>query len=430
MTSLRRALLAALLAAVVVVTVGGGVATYRIVRREVSDALDYQLRLIGLSLRDRALGLPRPSGPVEGELELVIQVWDLSGERLYASAPAEGLPGPPREAGLGSVSTRTGDWRVFSVPLGGQVLQVAQPEAVRSRIAFAAAARTLAPLLVLLPVLALLVWWIVGRGLRPLGRLARQAARRSAASLEPFPEEGAPGEVLPLVRSLNGLMARLSSALESQRAFVADAAHELRTPLAVLKLQAQLAARARDDGERSGALRDLEAGLDRASRVVHQLLTLARQEPGGERARAEVGATVALDELLAQAVADHAPLAESKGTDLGVAGGDPRACGARRPRGPADAGREPGGQRLALHASRGAGGRAGRAGGAIAGRRGEGAGGLPGGPRHRPGHPRPGARAGLRSLLPAPRQRRDGQRPGPGGCQGDRRAPRRPRHPG
>ncbi len=325
MKSLRRALLATLITAVAAVTVGGGVATYRIVRREIGDALDYQLRLIALSLRDRALGLPRPSPPGEGELELVIQIWDGDGVRLYASSLVSDLPGPPARPGLGTAVTGAGAWRIFAVSVGAQVLQVAQPEAVRSRLAFAAASRTLAPLLVLLPALALLVWWIVGRGLSPLDRLARQAERRSATSLAPFPEEGAPDEVRPLVHSLNGLMARLSAALESQRAFVADAAHELRTPLAVLKLQASLASRAEDEAGRRAAIGDLERGLERTERVVQQLLTLARQEPGGERPRPTASEEVSLEELLAQAVADHAPLAEARGIDLGAGSSDARA---------------------------------------------------------------------------------------------------------
>jgi two-component system, OmpR family, sensor kinase len=321
-TSLRRTLLATLLAAVVGAIGIATVATYRIARNEIDTVLDYQLRQAALSLRDRARALAGFPGIGGGSRDFVIQLWDRGGVRLWVSTPGLDLP-EMAELGFSNVSTPQGRWRVFSVELGGQVLQVGQPETVRSDLAFASAARTLAPFLMLLPVLAFLIWYVVGRGLAPLDRLARDAATRTAVALDPFPEEGAPEEVRPLVRSLNGLMDRLAAALAGQRAFVADAAHELRTPLAALKLQAQLAARAEEPGERASCLAELQRGLDRAAHVVQQLLTLAREEPGADVGRADQ--TVALAELVAQVVADHAPLAESKQIDLGATSIDERA---------------------------------------------------------------------------------------------------------
>jgi len=315
--SLRRALLLTLLAAVAVVTLAEVAATYRIARREIDSVLDYQLRLVALSLRDQALGLGRISSlGGAGERELVVQIWDRTGTRIYASTPAQDLPELPDHPGLATVTTETGTWTNYAVSLGGQVLQVSQPESMRSRLAFAAAARTLIPLLLLLPVLAILVWTIVGRVLSPIDRLARQVAGRSPSALQSLPEEEVPEEVRPLVLSLNALMTRLSAALAAQRAFVADAAHELRTPLAALKLQAQLASRAHDEADRTAALADLQVGLERAAHVVHQLLTLAREEPGAEVDLPEQ--PVVLSELVGQVIADHARLAEAKGIDLGA----------------------------------------------------------------------------------------------------------------
>jgi two-component system OmpR family sensor kinase len=306
-----------LLAAVAVVTLAEVAATYRIARREIDAVLDYQLRLVALSLRDQALGLGRISSlGGAGERELVVQIWDRTGTRIYASTPAQDLPELPDHPGLATVTTETGTWTNYAVSLGGQVLLVSQPESMRSRLAFAAAARTLIPLLLLLPVLAILVWTIVGRVLSPIDRLARQVAGRSPSALQSLPEEEVPEEVRPLVLSLNALMTRLSSALAAQRAFVADAAHELRTPLAALKLQAQLASRARDEADRTAALADLQVGLERAAHVVHQLLTLAREEPGAEVDLPEQ--PVVLSELVGQVIADHARLAETKGIDLGA----------------------------------------------------------------------------------------------------------------
>ncbi len=331
MSSVRRTLLATLLVAVSVVTVAATAVVYRLTRREIDAVFDYHLRQLALSLRDQALGRrPAPGAVSAPGFEFVIQIWDVDGARLYASDVDTGLPAIA-QLGLATVPGRGGEWRVFSADLAGRVFQVAQPLAIRQRLALAAALRTLAPLVLALPLLAFLVWWIVGRALAPLDRLAGDVGARTPTLLEPIAEADAPSEVVPLVRALNDLLGRLGAALATQRAFVADAAHELRTPIAALQLQLQLLERARDDGERGAALADLRRGLERAAHVVAQLLTLAREEP--EVARPQPSSTVHLSELVGQVVADHAVLAEVRQVDLGaarreeaaVARGDPAA---------------------------------------------------------------------------------------------------------
>ena len=322
MTSVRRKLLIALLLAVVAVMLLGVFATYEVAREQLDQVFDYHLRQIALSLSDRALAraAARRAGP---ELDFSIQIWDEDGVRLYLSRPEAPLP-EVREVGYSTVDGPGGRWRVYATAIGGQVIQVGQPEKVRGDLAFQAAARTLVPLAVLLPLLALLVWRIVGRGLVPLDRLASAAAARTPAALEPFGEAGVPVEVLPLVRSLNDLLARLRKAMAAQRAFVADAAHELRTPLAALHLQLQLAERAPEGSARAAALAELARGLERSTHLVQQLLTLARLDPGAGPPPAP--AKVALSELVRQAVADHAVLAEARRIDLGAGHADERAA--------------------------------------------------------------------------------------------------------
>jgi two-component system OmpR family sensor kinase len=314
MTSVRRTLLVALLPAVVAVMLLGVFATYRVARDQLDEVFDYHLRQIALSLSDRALAraAARRAGP---ELDFSIQIWGQDGVRLYLSRPEAPLP-PVTELGYSTVEGPGGRWRVYATAIGGEVIQVGQPEKVRGDLAFQAAVRTLMPLAVLLPLLALLVWRIVGRGLLPLRRLATAAAARTPAALEPFAEAEVPVEALPLVRSLNDLLARLRAAMAAQRAFVADAAHELRTPLAALKLQLQLAERAPEGEARAAALAELSAGLERGTHLVQQLLTLARLDPGAGPAPA--GTPVSLADLVRQAVADHALLAEAKRVDLGA----------------------------------------------------------------------------------------------------------------
>jgi two-component system OmpR family sensor kinase len=131
-----------------------------------------------------------------------------------------------------------------------------------------------------------------------------------------------PEEAQPLVLSLNDLLARLKSALDAQRALVADAAHELRTPLTALQLQVQLVERATSAEERASALGALQTGLQRAIHAVQQLLTLARQEPGAGEYRP---VTLSLAQLIRDVVVEQESLAEAKGIDLGVTQADEQA---------------------------------------------------------------------------------------------------------
>jgi signal transduction histidine kinase len=153
---------------------------------------------------------------------------------------------------------------------------------VRNELALGAAWRTLLPFLAALPLMGLLIWRLVGHEVRVLESAARAVSERNPNSLEPIRGLPIPDEVRPLVDSLNGLLERLGSALSQQRQFIADAAHELRTPLTALRLQLQLAERAQDAGERDKAHAMLREGIARASRVVEQLLTLAREDPEAE----------------------------------------------------------------------------------------------------------------------------------------------------
>jgi two-component system OmpR family sensor kinase len=185
---------------------------------------------------------------------------------------------------------------------------------VRNRLAANVALRTLWPLIVLLPLLGLAVWMVVGRGLRPLRRVTGALDTRHPEALDPLPDSRLPLEVQPLVRALNGLLQRLATALDTQKAFVADAAHELRTPLAAVQIQTQLVARATDDATRSEALADLQAGVTRATRLAEQLLALARSEPDGHTQTQAID----LHALLEDCVMAYAPLAQQRGVDLGI----------------------------------------------------------------------------------------------------------------
>ncbi|MDD5250338.1 MAG: ATP-binding protein [Rhodocyclaceae bacterium] len=328
MKSIRRRLLAALLSAMTATLAAGALATYVQARDEADAMFDYHLQQLALSLRDQAFrSALSPDATFAGQ-DFAIQVWSQDGVTLYLSHPQDTLPNRAF-LGYATVDASDGQWRVFATQQRGQVIQVAQPMRVRDRMALAAALRTVAPFLLLLPVMGAVVWVVVGRGLRPLNAVARAVTTRTPAALDPLPVRAVPAEALPLVTALNDLLARLKAALEAQRDFVADAAHELRTPLAALQLQAQVLERAQDAAERADALAELKRGLLRASHSVQQLLTLARQEPGTHQPPV---ATVRLADVAAQVIVAQVALAQAKGIDLGAA----RADGDARIRGDAE----------------------------------------------------------------------------------------------
>ncbi len=323
MKSIRQHLLITLLLAIVVALALAAYGTYRLARQEVDELFDYHLRQLALSVRDQRLaGNSEPLAADEEGFDFIIQVWGQDGTRIYLSHPHAQLPNRAR-MGFSNLDTPEGTWRVFAAQYREQVVQVAQPLRVREQLAAAAALRTLLPFVILLPLLASVIWLVIGRGLAPLDRIAGSVRRRTPSSLEPLRSAGVPAEVLPLVESLNDLLGRLDQALAAQRAFVADAAHELRTPLTALQLQVQLTERAPSAEERTAALAELRRGLDRAAHVVRQLLTLARQDPA-EALRKPLTA-VSLPDIAAQVAADHAVLAEARRIDLGVGATDRRA---------------------------------------------------------------------------------------------------------
>jgi two-component system OmpR family sensor kinase len=327
--SIRRRLLVWLLGSAAVAVAAGAVSTYLVAREQANALADYQLQQMALSFRDHALAsglIPHEDEPGQG-LEVLVQIWNQQGVRLYMSHPRSGIP-DRAQLGFADVASREGRWRVYSVLVRDHVIQVAQPYAVRNRIAATVALRTAWPLVAVLPLLGLLIWFTVGRGLSPLERLARDVGRRSPEALEPLPEQGLPQEVRPLVQSLNDLLQRLERALQTQRAFVADAAHELRTPLTALRLQAQIAERAADQAERGEALGSLKQGVERASHLVQQLLTLAREE---DLPANDAPVAVRLDELVRDVVAEYTPLAQSRGLDLGLARVEPVAAAGAAP---------------------------------------------------------------------------------------------------
>jgi len=313
--SLRASLLAWLLGGVVLVGAAGGLVVYRNALAEADAFFDYHLKETALFLRDQPVEyqFPTPIPPSDVAYDFVVQIWTIDGRRIYIGPQQAVLPNFTA-LGYSTVNSSVGQWRVYGAVSPTKVVQVAQPMSVRRREAAQLALRTLEPFGLLVPLLGLLVWLAVGHALQPLQRLAKAVKARRVNELEPLSDARLPEEVRPLVGSLNDLLGRLTAALERERAFMADAAHELRTPLTALHLQLGALARAATEGERTQAMSKLAEGVQRANRLIEQMLALARQEPRAEPARTQF----ALDELAREVVAELVPLADSRRIDLGM----------------------------------------------------------------------------------------------------------------
>ena len=274
-------------------------------------------------LEATAHDVPNPLGHYY-ETKIAFQVRDSGGRLLARSASAPEAPFGPLDGGFSTHPFGGQEWRVFTLRSGETWVQVAERDDVRGELAEKLAFAAAAPLIAGIPLLLALLSLLIRHGLTPLSELAREVATRQPGSVEPLTPGRVPAEIAPLVEALNGLLARVRDALERERRFTADAAHELRTPLAALKVHAQNAARATSAEERETSLRRMLEGLERTVHLAEQMLAYSRAAAPGDGARVE---RVALDSVLRDAVTDVRPRAQERrcAIDLEV---DPGARGA------------------------------------------------------------------------------------------------------
>ncbi len=235
-----------------------------------------------------------------------------------ATAPATPMSGIDAgfESGFRTVQIDKTDWRVFAARGAHRDVQVYVGEQLASRdaILWAVLRSTLWPMAAALPLFAVAIGWAVHRGVAPLKRLGHALAEREPQALTPVRVDGAPSEMTPMLGALNGLLARIGELMASERRFTADAAHELRTPIAAIRLHAQVAQGEADDAMRQRALAATLEGCDRATRLVEQLLTLSRLEAGA----VPLGQVVDLNAVVRGVVAELAPQAIDKQQSIEV----------------------------------------------------------------------------------------------------------------
>jgi two-component system OmpR family sensor kinase len=254
---------------------------------------------------------------VDPESRLIVQ--SLASRNATGPADRGALPVPPTLSdGLHTLPLRETTYRVLiqTLPAGGRVV-VAQETTVRDEIARDSAMRTVLPLLIMAPLLLLLVTHLVRTMLRPVTRLATAIDARSEQDLTPLQHDDLPREIRPFAAAINRLLARVAQSIEAQRRFVADASHELRSPMAALSLQAEMMGNVTMPDDARQRLSKLRLGIERGRKLLDQLLSLARSQS----AQVVPASAVSVQRVFRRVLEDLMPLAEAKEIDLGVAPG-------------------------------------------------------------------------------------------------------------
>ncbi|MDY7537884.1 ATP-binding protein [Undibacterium sp. RTI2.1] len=312
--TIRQQLLLGLMLGMILTNVSVYIGTYLKLRHETNELFDYQLKQIvrsfpaNMTLQESEIADTHPGK------KIVVQVWNKKERLVFTSNSAINLP-KYGVNGFFEVTENKKHWRIYSEKNNYQVVQAGQLISDREKIEYSLALRSLIPVLISIPLLGLLIWFVVGHSLKPLNKLATALGERSADALHQLDPSGYSSEIVPIVLATNALLARVDHSINLQKMFVTDAAHELRTPLAALKLQLQLVEKTQHEEDRKAGILKLHVRLNRATHLVQQLLTLARHSNFDSEIKFE---KISLHQIAKQVVADFSLLAEYKNIDLGV----------------------------------------------------------------------------------------------------------------
>lgn len=343
-SSIRKFLLINLLLAITITTTLTAIGNYYLDQKDIQDHLDTLMAVSALSYQ-ALLGddlHQRPLAKIQDALETIpqkidtfykkrflndeppenyldkfnFQVWTNGGKLLLHSSTAPKIPLASEIDGFSDKKISNQDWRVFTTynDKAGIRTVLAERYDTRNELGHRIAQDDLYIMLLTFPLSGLLIWIIIGRGLDSLDKVAEEVANRAPTHLEPVDLHEVPEEIKPVIDELNKLFFRLKEGFEREKRFAADAAHELRTPLAALKTQAQVALHSNDIEEKNQALQKLIASVNRSTHIVQQLLTMSRLVP--EAAHMDEKDEVNLSRLTREILAMLAPAAVEKQIDL------------------------------------------------------------------------------------------------------------------
>ena len=343
-SSIRKFLLINLLLAITITTTLTAIGNYYLDQKDIQEHLDTLMSISALSYQ-ALLGddlHQRPLIKIQNALETIpqkidayyqkrfltdeppenylnkfnFQVWSNGGKLLLHSASAPKIPLTAEVDGFSDKKISNQNWRVFTSynEKAGIRTVLAERYDTRNELGRRIAQDDLYIMLLTFPLSGLLIWIIIGRGLDSLDKVAEEVANRAPSHLEPVDLQEVPAEIKPVIDELNKLFFRLKEGFEREKRFAADAAHELRTPLAALKAQAQVALNTKDIEEKNKALQKLIASVDRSTHIVQQLLTMSRLVPEASNLQDED--KVNLSKLTRDILAMIAPTAIEKQIEL------------------------------------------------------------------------------------------------------------------
>jgi two-component system OmpR family sensor kinase len=315
--SIRRRLLTWLISGVLLTGIIATSVLYFKAQEELDEVYDQHLKHIALSLRDQEdLGVSQTrisNEDNEDDEGIVVSAWDRAGKPVFGPendrpSPATGRPG------YSTVMRNNQPWRIYVENGTGGTVEVAQPLAARTVIVMWIVLRILLATIPVVLVLIALVWLSVRQGLKPLAEVTEALATRTGATLQPVAVNTNAEELIPFITAVNDLLNRLEREITKQKSFVADAAHEIRTPLAALQIQLELVQSADDAAERTASLAQLRSGIERLTHLSQQLLAMARLDPGSTWKPTQ---KVDLSEVAIDVMGELWPLASAKDIDLG-----------------------------------------------------------------------------------------------------------------
>ncbi len=330
--SLRAVLLAWLLPVFMLVAAVSAVVSWVNYSMMVSTFMDDQMAMLGDSLmakentRENMNEVSVQLPPISSERvrewgTYVVQVYDGSGKLRLSNYPSH-LLAVQNTPGFHDLQAGKERWRVYvATPLdaqGGRRVQVSQSQSFRTSLLLGRAGAAIIPVVILLPLSLLVIWGVVAMVTRAVRDISRQASEQDEHSIQELSLDRVPHEVRPLVASFNSLLTRLREAFGAQRRFVQDAAHELRTPMAAIGLQLENLRAQLGNTASAAQLEQLEAGVQRAQRLVDQMLKLSRQETRLGADTTEANATTDLREQVRESVNTLIALADQRGIDLGL----------------------------------------------------------------------------------------------------------------
>ncbi len=319
MISIRKRLLVSILTVIIIITALLAVATYFSIREEMDELYDENMKQVAISLArmgdvENIKSYTNASNnKLKGEEEFLIQIW--KNEKItYSSHPSiEFSLQQQGRKNFGRIHFEGSRWRYYQARSKTNIVQVSQDLSKRHDVIVEIYRVLVIPILIQIPVLIGLIWFLVGYGFRPLKLVSDNIRKRTPSFLEPIPDKNVPTEIQVMVGALNDLLIRLKSALDAQRQFTGDAAHELRTPLTAIRLQLDILKRSSTEEERKDSIISLDKGIIRSIRLVEQLLEMARQEPESTSYSME---NLNISGILKDVIEQSIPLSRNKNIEM------------------------------------------------------------------------------------------------------------------